>query len=70
MKMEEEDLEFEALVQELCPDISATEYVNFDADIPASKPLINEDKIDWRQKSREDCINAVLYENNIAQDFR
>ena len=69
MEIEEEDLEFEALVQELCPDVSATEYVNFDVDIPASEPLINEHKIDWRQKSREDCINAVLNENNIAQEI-
>ena len=69
MEIEEEDLEFEALVQELCPEVSATEYVNFDVDIPASEPLINEHKIDWRQKSREDCINAVLNENNIAQEI-
>ena len=47
MEIEEEDLEFEALVQELCPDVSATEYVNVDADIPASEPLINENKTDW-----------------------
>ena len=45
------------------------QYVNFDADIPASEPLIIEHKIDWRQKSREDCINAVLNENNIAQEI-
>ena len=51
-----------------CVPVSATEYVNFDVDIPASEPLINEHKIDWRQKSREDCINAVLNENNIAQE--
>ena len=54
------DLEFEALVQKLYPNVSFTEYVNFYADTPASKPLINEHKIDWRRKSREDCINAVL----------
>ena len=66
MEIGEEDLEFKALVQELCPNVSATEYVNFDTDIPASEPLINKHKIDWRQKSREDCINAVLNENNIA----
>ena len=65
----QEDLEFEALVQELCPDVSATEYVNFDPDIPASEPLINEHKIDLRQKSREDYINAVLNENNTAQEI-
>ena len=53
----------------MCPDVSATEYINFDADKPASEPLINEHKIDWRQKSREDCINAVLNENNIAQEI-
>ena len=29
MEIEEEDLEFEALVQELCPDVSATEYHGF-----------------------------------------
>ena len=65
----QEDLEFEALVQELCPDVSATEYVNFDPDISASEPLINEHKIDLRQKSREDYINAVLNENNTAQEI-
>ena len=54
MEIEEEDLGFEALVRELYPDISTTKYVNFDADIPASEPLINEHKIDWRQKLRED----------------
>ena len=51
------------------PDVSVTEYINFDANIPASEPLINEHKIDWQQKSREDCINAVLNENNIAQEI-
>ena len=67
MEIEEEDLEFEALAQELCPDVSATEYLNIDDDIPASEPLINEHEINWRQKSREDCINVVLNESNIAQ---
>ena len=68
IEIEEEDLEFEAL-QKLCRDVSTTEYVYFDADIPSSEPLINEHKIDWRQKSREDCINFVLNENNIAQEI-
>ena len=53
----------------MCLDVSATAYVNFDADIPASEPLINEHKIDWQQKLREDCINVVLNENNIAQEI-
>ena len=56
MEIKEDDLAFEALVQELFPDVSATGYVNFDADIRGSEFLINEHKIDWRQKSREDCI--------------
>ena len=67
IKNEEEDLEFQALIQKLCSDVSAIEDVNFDADIPASEPLINKHKIDWRQKSREDCLNVVLNENSIAQ---
>ena len=69
MEIQEEDLEFKALVQELCPNVSATEFVNFNADIPASEPLINEHKIDLQQKSREDCINTVLNENNITQEI-
>ena len=51
------------------PDVSSTEYVNFDADIPASQPLINEHKTDWWKNPREDCINPVLNESNIAQEF-
>ena len=45
------------------------QYVNFDADIPASEPLINEHKIDWWQKSWDDCINAVLNQSNITQEI-
>ena len=52
----------------MCPDVLATEYVNFDADIPAFEHN-NEHKIDWQQKPPEDCINAVLNENNIAQEI-
>ena len=69
MKIEEENLEFEALAQQLCPDVSATEYINFDTDIPAFEPLMKDHKSDWQQKSREDYINAVLNENNIAQEI-
>ena len=47
MKVEEDDLEFEALVRELSPDMSATDYVYFDANNPKSKPIINEHKVDW-----------------------
>ena len=47
MENEEEDLELEALVQELCPNVSATEHVIFQRCIPTSKRLINEHKIDY-----------------------
>ena len=36
---------------------------------PSIRALINKHKIDWRQKSREDCISAVLNESNIAQEI-
>ena len=68
MEVEEEDLDFEALVRELSSDISAAEYVNFDADIPASEPMINEHEIDWRQKIREDCTNAIMNPNTLSEE--
>ena len=69
IKIEEDNLEFEALAQQLCPDVSATVYIYFDVDIPAFEPLTNDHKSDQQQKSREDYINAVLNENNIAQEI-
>ena len=56
---EDDDLEFEALVKEFTTDISATEYANFDEYIPASEPMINEFEIDWRQRVREESIDAI-----------
>ncbi|XP_057292492.1 tigger transposable element-derived protein 4-like [Hydractinia symbiolongicarpus] len=55
----DDDLEFEALVKEFTTDLSAAEYVNFDANDPASEPMINELEIDWRQKVRDDSIDAI-----------
>ncbi|XP_057305262.1 tigger transposable element-derived protein 4-like [Hydractinia symbiolongicarpus] len=55
----DDDLEFEALVKEFTTDLSAAEYVNFDANVPASEPMINELEIDWRQKVRHDSIDAI-----------
>ena len=54
-----DDLEFEALLKEFTTDISAAEYANFDENVPASEPMINEFEIDWRQRVREDSINAI-----------
>ena len=41
VEVEEDDLEFEALVRELRPDMPAAEYVYFGVDIPTSEPMIN-----------------------------
>ena len=68
MEVEEDgDLEFEALVKEFTTDISAAEYANFDENVPVSNPMISEFEIDWRQRVREDSINAIL-NPEIASD--
>ena len=60
MEVEDEDeIEFAVLVREFTPDISASEYVNFDADLQASEPMINNQEIGWRERARQDAINAV-----------
>ena len=56
---EEDDLEFEALVKEFTTDVSAAEYANFNENVPASEPMINEFEINWRKRVREDSINAM-----------
>ena len=55
----DDDLEFEALVKEFTTDISAVEYANLDANVPTSEPMINETEIDWRQRVRDDSIEAI-----------
>ena len=42
--------EDEALVRDLSPYMSAVGYVYFDANIPTSEPMINENKVDWRER--------------------
>ena len=59
MEVEDDDFEFEALVKEFTTDMSAAEYTNFDKNVPASEPMINEFEIDRRQRVREDSINAI-----------
>ena len=39
--------------------MSAAEYVYFNANIPTSEPMINEHGAGWRERSREDCIDAI-----------
>ena len=46
MEVEEDDgLEFEVLEKEFTTDISTAEYANFDENVPASEPMINEFEI-------------------------
>ena len=59
MEVEEDDLEFEVLGRELSPDMSAAENVYFNTNIPTSEPMINEHGVGWRERSREDCIDAI-----------
>ena len=56
MEVMEDELGFEALVRELSRDMSATEYVYFDAYIPTFESMINEHEIDWRERLREDLL--------------
>ena len=56
---DEDDLEFAALVWEFTPDILAWDYINFDADLQASEPMINNQEIGWWERAREDAINAA-----------
>ena len=56
---EDDDLKFAALAKEFTTDISAAEYANFDENVPASESMINEFEINWRQRAREDSINAI-----------
>ena len=66
-ELEENDLEFEALVREFTTDISAAQFAEFDENVPVSEPLINENDIDWREKAREDSINAVRNRDKIIE---
>ena len=52
-------MEFEALVKEFTTDMSVADYAKFEENIPASEAMINEFEIDWRQRVREDSINAI-----------
>ena len=53
---EDDDLEFEALVNEFTTDISAAEYASFDENVVAFEPMINEFEIDWRQRSEKTAL--------------
>ena len=67
MEGEEDDLEFQALVRGLSFDMSAAEYVYFDADVPTSEPMINEHEVDWQERLQGDCINTITTKSNVSK---
>ena len=58
MKVQKDNLEFEALSRELSPDIQISE------------PMINENEVDWRERLREDCINAISTPSNVSEEVK
>ena len=41
-------------------DVTPSEYVAFDMAVATSEPAIDQMRVDWRQRSREDAIKHVL----------
>ena len=67
-KAEEDDLEFQIFVRELSIEMSAGEYVYFDADVPTSEQMIREHEVDWRERLQEHCINAITTKSNVNKE--
>ena len=65
---DEEDPEFSALVQELCPDLSAGEYVDFDENVSTAEPSFVTDTLGWRQEARIECINRVKNPEPVSEE--
>lgn len=59
----EEDLQFEALVSELCPDTHPDDFIDFDNEILTCEPPIDTNSLGWRGKLREECIQHVINPN-------
>ena len=67
--LEADDLEFDALLKEFSTDITADEYVSFDENLPVSEPMVNTFEIDWRQRVREECINAIQKNSDFVEEI-
>ena len=46
-------------MQELCPDLSPDEYVDFDAAVSTGDAPFETDALDWRQQSRTECMDKA-----------
>ena len=68
IEVEEDDLEFESLVRELNLSTSVAEYVYFVADTQTSERMINEHEVHRRERSQEDCINAIITQSNESDE--
>ena len=68
MEVQEDDLEFQALVRGLSFDMSAAEYVYFDADVPTSEPMISEHEVDWQERLQGDCSNTITTKSNVSKE--
>ena len=68
MEVQEDDLEFQVLVRGLSFDMSAAEYVYFDADVPTSEPMINEHEVDWQERLQGDCSNTITTKSNVSKE--
>lgn len=66
---EEEDAEFSALVKELCPHLSAVEYVDFDVTVSTTEFQFGTHVVDWQQKARNECIKKIIYPQGLDNEI-
>ena len=56
------DAEFDALVKELCYQITSEEFVSFDDDIDAYDPVFDTSEENWREVLQSEYIDIVFNE--------
>ena len=66
---EEEDAEFSALVKELCPHLSADEYVDFNVTVSTTEFQFRTHVVDWQQKARNECIEKITYPHGLDNEM-
>ena len=43
--------------------------MSFDENLPGSEPMVNTFEIDWRQRVREECINAIQKNSDFVEEI-
>lgn len=66
---EEKDAEFSALVKELCPHLSADEYVDFDVTVSTTEFQFGTQVVNWQQKARNECIEKIIYPQGLDNEM-